>query len=90
MAGLSKTVLSEAITLDNSSTLQHYQDDPLTGSGSYGSFIQNHILAYNFKTYERIYNQKQTAYSSSRGTTNNLRIWRSMTKSRFYDHFSNP
>ena len=29
MAGLSNTVLNEAITLDNSSTLQHYQDDPL-------------------------------------------------------------
>ena len=56
MAGLSKTVSSEAITLDNSLTLQHYQDDPLTGSGSYGSFQQNHILAYNFKIYERIYN----------------------------------
>ena len=28
MAGLSNTVLSEAITLGNSSTLQHYQDDP--------------------------------------------------------------
>ena len=37
MAGLSNTVLSEAITLDNSSTLQHYQDDPLTESRSYGS-----------------------------------------------------
>ena len=28
MAGLSNTVLSEAITLGNSSTLQHYQDVP--------------------------------------------------------------
>ena len=28
IAGLSNTVLHEAITLDNSSTLQHYQDDP--------------------------------------------------------------
>ena len=28
MARLSNTVLSEAITLDNSSTLQHYQDNP--------------------------------------------------------------
>ena len=27
MAGLSNMVLNEAITLDNSSTLQHYQDD---------------------------------------------------------------
>ena len=41
MAGLSNTILNKAITLDNSSTLQHYQDDPFTGSGSYGSFIQN-------------------------------------------------
>ena len=35
--------------------MQHYQDDPLAGSGSYGSFVQNPILAYNFKTYERIH-----------------------------------
>ena len=28
MAALSKTVLRKAIGLDNSSTLQHYQDDP--------------------------------------------------------------
>ena len=55
MAGLCNTVLSEAITPDNSSTPQHYEDDPLTGSGSYGSFVQNHILTYNFKTYKRIH-----------------------------------
>ena len=55
MARLSNMVLSEAINPDISSTLQHYQDDPLAGSGSYGSLIQNHILAYNFKTYERIH-----------------------------------
>ena len=58
--------------------MQHYQDDPLTESGLYGSFIQNHIFAYNFKTYEPIYNQKQTAYSSHHGTTNTSRIWRSI------------
>ena len=78
MALLSNTVLNEAITLDNSSTLQHDQDDLLTGSGSHGSFIQNHILDYNLKTYKRIYNKTQTAYSSPRGTTNSLRIWRSV------------
>ena len=55
MTGLSNTVLGDAITLDNSSTLQHYQGDPLAGSGSYRSCKQNHILAYNFKTYERIH-----------------------------------
>ena len=27
MAGLRSTILGEAISLDNSSTLQHYQDD---------------------------------------------------------------
>ena len=90
MARLSNTVLNEAITLDKSSTLQHYQDDPLIGSGSYGSFIQNHIMAYNFKTYEWICNQKHTPYSSPWGTTNNSLIWRSMKKSRFYHNFSNP
>ena len=35
--------------------MQHYHDDPLAGSGSHGSFIQNHILAFNFKTDERIH-----------------------------------
>ena len=55
MAELSNMVLSEAITPDNSSIIQLYQDDPLAGSGSYGSLVQNHILAYNFKTYERIH-----------------------------------
>ena len=36
MAGLSNTVLSEAITPDKSSKklMQHYQDGPLAGSGS--------------------------------------------------------
>ena len=31
MAGLSNTVLGEAITPDSSSKMQHYQDDPLAG-----------------------------------------------------------
>ena len=35
MARLSNMVLNEAISLDNSSTLQRYQDDPLTGSVLY-------------------------------------------------------
>ena len=55
MAGLSNTVSREAITPDNSSKMQHYQDDPLAESGPYGSFIQNHILTYNFETYEWIH-----------------------------------
>ena len=55
MAGFSNTVLIESITFDNRSTMQHYQGDPLAGSGSYGSFMQNHILAYNFKTYKQIH-----------------------------------
>ena len=50
MAGLSNTVIYDVITPDNSSKMQHYQDDPLAGSGLYGSFIQNYILAYNFKS----------------------------------------
>ena len=29
MAGLSNTALSETSTIDNSSTMQHYQGDPL-------------------------------------------------------------
>ena len=32
MAGLSNTVSYVAITPDNSSQMQHYQDDPLAGS----------------------------------------------------------
>ena len=64
----SNTVLSEAITLDNSSILQHYQDDPFTWSGSYGSFIQNHILAYNFKTYGWIHTKFLTLCSLALGT----------------------
>ena len=55
MAGFSITVLSEVIALDNSLKIQHCQDDLLTGSGSYGSCIKNHIMAYNLKTYERIH-----------------------------------
>ena len=45
-----------------------------------GLYVCLCVCLYNFKTYERIYNQKQTTYSLTRGTTNNSRIWRSIKK----------
>ena len=92
MAGLSNTVLSEAITLGNSSALQHYQDDlfpfPNTSNNtnvsvsvSYGPSGQNHILGHNFKTYKWT-NQHEIlpVCSLARGTAYMLRILRSMGK----------
>ena len=86
IAELSNTVLSEAITLDNSSILQHYHDDLIAGFGSYGSFIQNHILAYNFKTDGLMYTKFVAGCSLARGTFYMLRILRSIDKSKSYGH----
>ena len=76
-----------SITLDNSSTLQHYQDNPFPFLFHMGHPDKITFWAIISKLWTDSH-QTWTACSLTRGTAYILRSFRSIDRSRFYDHFS--
>ena len=84
MAAHSNTVLREAISLDNSSTLQHYQDDPPVDP--------DHVDHLYKMTFWPITSKLMNGFTpnftcSTQGKSYILRVLRFKEESNFYDHF---